>query len=483
VVGVIHTGDMAIDLPSLESLRHILDRLKANDISWFKDQFAQGKFSWLKDRLPSGEYETIETRVQAGDLSPLKGALSKIDLPGMDLFKGLGGAALGAAGAGVAGAAAMAGNVGGKVGAGVSGATGAVSGLNDNKKSKGWLWILPAIVAIALLAWLLRGCGSDEVVDDGGEVAEEVVEETIAEEVVAEEPVVEETVPAETVVETTVAAEVATTVAAAVEAPAGDILAVAGAAGSFKTLAAAVSAAGLTETLQGAGPFTVFAPTDDAFAALPAGVVDALLKPENKEALAKVLTYHVVAGKVMAADVVAGPVKTVEGSEFVITTEGGVKIGDANVTATDIAASNGVIHVIDKVLVPGSVDVAALLAGAAPAAEPAAVATPENLTVYFGNASSIVDDAAQDKLDGAIAVLKALPAGSKVKIVGHASAKGNAAKNEALSIERAENVKGQLIAGLGDAASNVTFTVDAVGASQSEADEAKSRKVTIEIQP
>ena len=121
-----------------------------------------------------------------------------------------------------------------------------------------------------------------------------------------------------------------------------------------------MTAAGLAETLSGEGPFTVFAPTDEAFEALPAGVLDALLLPENKDALTSILTYHVVAGEVMAADVTAGDVETVEGSTFTITTDGGVKVNDANVIATDVDASNGVIHVLDAVLVPESVDVAAL---------------------------------------------------------------------------------------------------------------------------
>jgi uncharacterized surface protein with fasciclin (FAS1) repeats len=135
------------------------------------------------------------------------------------------------------------------------------------------------------------------------------------------------------------------------------------AAGSFKTLAAALGAAGLVDTLKGAGPFTVFAPTDDAFAALPAGLVDALLKPENKAALTSILTYHVVAGKVLAKDVVGlKSAKTVNTAEVTVTVTGAkVKINDANVVTTDIAASNGVIHVIDKVLVPPGLDVAALL--------------------------------------------------------------------------------------------------------------------------
>ncbi len=124
-------------------------------------------------------------------------------------------------------------------------------------------------------------------------------------------------------------------------------------AGTFSTLVAAVKAADLAETLSGPGPFTVFAPTDEAFAALPDGTVEDLLKPENKEKLAGILTYHVVPGKVMAADVAAGKVKTVNGAEATITVEGDVvKIDEATVTATDVEASNGVIHVIDAVIMP-----------------------------------------------------------------------------------------------------------------------------------
>jgi uncharacterized surface protein with fasciclin (FAS1) repeats len=133
-----------------------------------------------------------------------------------------------------------------------------------------------------------------------------------------------------------------------------DIVDTAVAAGSFKTLAAALGAGGLVETLKSKGPFTVFAPTDEAFAKLPKGTVEDLLKPENRAKLVKILTYHVVAGKVMAADVVKlSSAKTVEGSEVKITVAGGkVKVNDANVVKTDIDTSNGVIHVIDSVLLP-----------------------------------------------------------------------------------------------------------------------------------
>lgn len=131
------------------------------------------------------------------------------------------------------------------------------------------------------------------------------------------------------------------------------IVGVTASAGQFKTLVAAVKAAGLADTLNGKGPFTVFAPTDDAFAKLPAGTVENLLKPENKEKLAGILTYHVLAGKVMAADVKTSNAKTVNGKEVAIKADGGkVTVGAANVVKTDIAASNGVIHVIDTVLIP-----------------------------------------------------------------------------------------------------------------------------------
>ncbi len=122
-----------------------------------------------------------------------------------------------------------------------------------------------------------------------------------------------------------------------------------------------MTAAGLVETLKGEGPFTVFAPTDDAFAALPAGVVDALLLPENKDALTKVLTYHVVAGNVMAADVTDGDVPTVEGQTVTLSTADGVTVNGAKVIQADVVGSNGVIHAIDAVLLPPDVDVNALL--------------------------------------------------------------------------------------------------------------------------
>ncbi|NND71577.1 MAG: fasciclin domain-containing protein [Rhodothermales bacterium] len=130
-----------------------------------------------------------------------------------------------------------------------------------------------------------------------------------------------------------------------------DIIDIASSNDNFQTLVAAIKAAGLVETLKGDGPFTVFAPTDEAFAALPDGTVENLLKPENRDQLVQILTFHVVPGKIMSGQLLKlGEAKTVNGSKLPI----GLSIGDANVIATDIEASNGVIHVIDRVLVPSA---------------------------------------------------------------------------------------------------------------------------------
>ncbi|WP_289041563.1 fasciclin domain-containing protein [uncultured Aliiroseovarius sp.] len=133
-----------------------------------------------------------------------------------------------------------------------------------------------------------------------------------------------------------------------------DIVDTAVEAGSFTTLVAAVEAAGLVETLKGDGPFTVFAPTDDAFAALPEGTVESLLMPENKDQLTAILTYHVVPGKVMSGDIAGQSmdVETVNGAKAMVDATDGVKIDGANVVQADIEASNGVIHVIDAVIMP-----------------------------------------------------------------------------------------------------------------------------------
>lgn len=151
-------------------------------------------------------------------------------------------------------------------------------------------------------------------------------------------------------------AAAAAILAASSAARAADIVDTAAAAGSFNTLITAVKAADLVDTLKGPGPFTVFAPTDQAFAKLPPGTLDSLLKPENKAKLVAILTYHVVPGKVMSSDIVGKTmeVKSVEGGMIDIDARHGVKVDNANVIQPDVAASNGVIHVIDTVIMPKS---------------------------------------------------------------------------------------------------------------------------------
>jgi uncharacterized surface protein with fasciclin (FAS1) repeats len=155
--------------------------------------------------------------------------------------------------------------------------------------------------------------------------------------------------------------------------------------GSFKTLTAALKAAGLTDALKGEGPFTVFAPTDAAFEALPQGTVEKLLKPENKEKLVKLLTYHVVPGAVLSTDLKSGPVKSLEGSEIkVLVGKSGVMVNKAKVATADVKASNGVIHVIDRVIIPPDSEKLKTSAGKATtkpkATAPKPMAMPQNIT-------------------------------------------------------------------------------------------------------
>ena len=190
------------------------------------------------------------------------------------------------------------------------------------------------VAGIAVAALALTGCAAEteEVIDEVDTVQEEV-EETVAPEETDE----------------------------ATEAP-GTIVEVAVGAGSFTTLVAAIEAAGLVDVLSGDGPFTVFAPTDDAFAALPEGLLDALLLEENREVLVQILTYHVVGAEVFSADVTTGDVASVEGSTIAVeVTDAGVTVNGANVIAVDVEASNGVIHVIDQVILPEGLDVTPLL--------------------------------------------------------------------------------------------------------------------------
>ena len=189
------------------------------------------------------------------------------------------------------------------------------------------------IAGVAVAALALTGCAADTedvVIDEVEEIVEEVEE-------VEETEAVEEEGP-------------------------GTIVEVAAGAGTFNTLVAAVEAAGLVDTLSSEGPFTVFAPTDEAFANLPEGLVDALLLEENLGILADILTYHVVSGAVFSTEITPGDVVSVEGSTIAVeVTDAGVTVNGANVTTADIEASNGVIHVIDAVILPEGLDITPLL--------------------------------------------------------------------------------------------------------------------------
>jgi len=171
--------------------------------------------------------------------------------------------------------------------------------------------------------------------------------------VVMAEPICCPTTTAATVVTTVTAVEVTAVTTVPTEAALGTIIDLGAENADFSTLVAALTTAGLVDTLAGDGPYTVFAPTNDAFAALPAGTVDFLLLPENLAELQAVLTYHVVSGSYLSSDLVSGDVVTINGAPVTVTvSDAGIMVNDANVVMADILASNGVIHVIDKVLIP-----------------------------------------------------------------------------------------------------------------------------------
>ncbi len=648
-----------MNMPPIGELRHLLDRLKSNDIAWFRDSFKSGKLAWLKDHLPGDGYEKLGERIEAGDLGHVKSVLGGIDLPGVDLFKGIGGAGAAAAAAatgavGAAASGAMKGGIGAAKGAsdalkgGVGSAKGAVgstasaaTGIVDRKRKGGLLWLLPLLIAAVILALVLSKCNKDKTTSTSNDTkaADSVAVDTasvstaVAAPIDSAAPATDAKKPADSaapaaatknIVDTALGAGNFNTLAKALDAgglsetlkgagpftvfaptddafaklPAGvldklllpankdalakvlsyhvlqgsavkaadvksgpaksvegsdltlvseggkvtvdganvvaadvatsngvihaidtvlvpkdldlatlkdgsavdttpaaapaDIVGVAAANGSFTTLVKAVEAAGLVDTLKGPGPFTVFAPTDDAFKALDPALLDKLLLPENKESLSKLLTYHVISGTVKAADVKTGPVKTVEGSDASLVADGAkVSIEGANVVTADVAASNGIIHVIDKVIVPKDLDLSTLTGtAAATTALPtdtavvnaAGDATPEDLTVYFASGSANLNSEAKAKIDKAVVTLSSLAAGSKVNIVGHADKNGDAAFNQSLSEKRAGNVQDALKAGLGDKAGNITFTTSAKGDTEQAANLAKSRRVTIEIQ-
>jgi uncharacterized surface protein with fasciclin (FAS1) repeats len=333
--------------------------------------------------------------------------------------------------------------------------------VETSKKRPAWMWLLPLLLIGGLGALGLSKCKKD----DKPVASDSVAVESVAAETVAAESVAAETVPA---------AVVETTVATAATGTGTDIVTTALGDPRLSILTKAIGAAGLGDTLKGAGPFTVFAPTDDAFNALPKGVLNSLLKPQNKDLLTKVLSYHVVGGSIKAGDVVTGDVASVEGTALKLVSKAGVvTVNDAAVLTGDVAASNGVVHIIDHVLVPSSIQLSQLVNSAGDS-------TSEDLTVYFASGSAVIDADGQAKVAKAVAILKSVGTGP-VAMVGHADTNGDPVKNQALSTERAKNVSAAITAGLGADASKFTMTTDAKGDADPVENLAKSRRVTIEI--
>ncbi len=616
-----------IDLPPIETLRHLLARLKANDIAWFGDRYRAGDLAWLQDRLPAGDHVELGRRLEAGDLNFLRLRLSKLDLPGVTLFHNLV-------------------PMGGTVGPYATGPVGTVEPEPERRRS--YLWLAPfLLLGAVLMGFGLSRCGNgtdgslltpatsptDSTPDTTAAISDTTVlatepasllntaksagNFTILTELVGKAGLTDTlngkgpftifaptddafaklgaeklkflqdprnagqltrilkyhvvagakkagtlrsgdlktvdgallklkvdadmvTINGDSVVTATdiIASNGIIHVVDTVLIPT-DLTALEGgpSAGSsvpsvptssvttvpsdvtvalqnsqFSTLNAALTAAGLTTDLQGSGPFTVFAPTNDAFAKVPSPVLMALLLPANKATLVKVLSNHVVSGRLSVTDLGPGQLTTLEGTTLdiqALDSRPGFRVNDGTASGPEILASNGIVHAIDTVLIPANVDLSTLVTSdagtdgtASTVAVPSTVAptsttvapvttlapvttvaVPEGLTVYFGSGSARLDGAAAAKITGAAPTLAALSSGSTVKIVGHADVQGNADANKALSISRANNVKRALESALGVDASKITFDVSAVGSTQPEADLAKSRRVTIEIQP
>ena len=256
----------------------------------------------------------------------------------------------------------------------------------------------------------------------------------------------------------------ATTIAPA----SADLVETAIAAGTFTKFTKALQVAGLLAILKTGGPYTVFMPTDAAFAKLPAGVLDAL--SADKVALAKVLTYHMLVGRLTTADLTPGEHATVAGPTINLTVGGGaVQVNDATVVQSDVAATNGTIQVIDRVLLPADFKLDQLPTAAGP-----------DFTIYFASSSSAIDDAGRAVVAAAVAKIENLPAGSKVTITGVADSQGDPVSNQRLSKARAEAVQAALTNALGANASSVEFILAARGA-EAGADLAAARRVEIDL--
>jgi uncharacterized surface protein with fasciclin (FAS1) repeats len=247
---------------------------------------------------------------------------------------------------------------------------------------------------------------------------------------------------------------------------ANSVIDVATQAGDFTTLLALIEETGLTETLQGDGPFTVLAPTDDAFAAIDPAVLTEL--GENPDVLARILTFHVLPGAQPAANLTTGAYETVNGLPVDISVANGTVTvaGNGVVTTPDVTADNGIIHVIDQVLVPPDVDLTRI---------------NEDFRVFFDTGSAAIRADQQQTIVNAATAISRLPANTTVEVIGHADTTGNAAANQALSEQRAAAVVAALEAQPILGRVSVTFTTAARGSNEPEADLSQSRRVSIEL--
>ena len=476
-----------------ELLADLVARVDGGDVAGLRQRLHAGDLNGLRSFLPSATWAALPGKIDAGDLPWLRTAFASANLgaPSGLIAAGTAAAATTAAAVSARPAGDAAGSVDERGRRGVGATAGGTSVLPERVGMAGahgaraglawWKWAVPAVIALGLLAFGLSQCTSDGKTSSATTVAVGAsVTTDAATASTASTAAAAVTTSASTAVATTATTTAATTAAAPVTttvasppAPTKDILTTATDAGSFTTLIAAIKAAGLADTLAGPGPFTVFAPTDAAFAKLPTGTLDALIA--SPDVLKQVLTYHVVSGKVLAADVTAGDVTTVEGATVALTASP-VTVNGVKIETADIVTTNGVIHAIDTVLLPPGVT---LPPAGPPSTPPPAPAAKSNgvgtldFVVYFDSDSAVIRPDAADVITEAAA---RITPGSTVILTGVADPRGNVRSNQELSERRAKAVA----AALTDAGADATFTTQARGAEENDVLQ-DARRVEIDL--
>jgi uncharacterized surface protein with fasciclin (FAS1) repeats len=415
--------------------RELATRLAGGDLDWLRGRFAAGELDELREYVAAEDWAQLSHRLRDGDLPWIRRVLGAVSIPGIGALGTL---------------------------MGSSRAPGSQPAERDRRRMT--LWLAVALLALlgVVLAVAVSSCSSDgdespatTAAPAGTATTEAATTEAATTEAAATEAATTEAAATEAATTEAATTEPATTEATTEEAAADLVDTIAGADG-FATLTDLLEQAGLVETLRGDGPFTVFAPSDDAFAALPEEVVDALGK--NPDVFTEVLTYHVVPGRLMSTDFETGTLETAQGQSLdVAVGAGGVTVNAVKVTQPDIAAANGVIHGIDAVLLPPDLDLEALV-GAEAAAE---AIDRADYVVFFESGSSTLDAKAQATVDEAASAIADLPSGSKVRLVGIPDPSGDAAANRQLSLDRASSVQvalEQAVPGAG-----VTYVVKAKG--------------------